>query len=260
MRIFGGVEGWVRKHFLIYRIARSAAPFICRFITLEEGFEILKFVSPVNSNLTALDIGANDGTSIRMIRQFQKQVNIVAFDPLTKPKFDLSNVDFREYALSNSANSFSLFTPVVHGVALTQYSSFHSDKLRKQIEHDLGIERADYGIIEKTVQTRTLDSLNLSPFFIKIDVEGSERDVLEGSLETIKKYLPIILVEIQNLETYSLISSLLSQNGYVSISLDPSKNVCLEKISLNYQSQYLSSRNNYVWIPRQKSPTWAFGQ
>lgn len=260
MRKFGGIEGWVRKHFLIYRIARSAAPFICRFITLEEGFEILKFVSPVNSNLTALDIGANDGTSIRMIRQFQKKVNIVSFDPLTKPKFDLSNVDFREYALSNLASSFSLFTPIVHGVALTQYSSFHSEKLRKQIEHDLGIERSNYGIIEKTVQTRTLDSLNLNPFFIKIDVEGSESDVLKGSLETIKKYLPIILVEIQNLETYSSISSLLIESGYVSISLDPSKNICLEKISLNYQSQYLSSRNNYVWIPKVKSPTWTFRQ
>ena len=65
MRSFGSVEGWVRKHFLIYRIARSAAPFICKFITLEEGFDILKHISPTASNLVALDIGANVGlTSI----------------------------------------------------------------------------------------------------------------------------------------------------------------------------------------------------
>ena len=260
MRNFGSVEGWVRKHFLIYRIARSAAPFICKFVTLEEGFDILKHISPAASNLVALDIGANDGTSIRMIRQFQKKVNIVAFDPLTKPKFDLRNIDFREYALSNRAESFSLFTPIVHGVALTQYSSFHSEKLRKQIEHDLGIERTDYGVVEKSVQTLTLDSLKLSPFFIKIDVEGSEKDVLEGSLETIKRFLPVILVEIQNKETYSSIYDLLNENGYVSISLDPSKNLSTEKISLNFQNGYQSFRNNYVWIPRQKSPTWDFRQ
>ena len=184
----------------------------------------------------------------------------MAFDPLTKPKFDLRNIDFREYALSNRTESFSLFTPIVHGVALTQYSSFHSDKLRKQIEHDLGIERTDYGVVEKSVQTLTLDSLKLSPFFIKIDVEGSEKAVLEGSLETIKRFLPVILVEIQNQETYSSIYDLLNENGYVSISLDPSKNLSAEKIALNFQNRYQSSRNNYVWIPRQKSPTWDFRQ
>ena len=260
MRSFGSLEGWIRKHFIIYRIVRSAAPFICKFITLEEGFDVLKFISPTADDLVALDIGANDGTSIRMIRQFQKNVNIVAFDPLTKPKFDLKNIDFREFALSNKAESFSLFTPVVHGITLTQYSSFHSDKLRKQIEHDLGLERADYGVIEKSVQTRTLDSLQLSPFFIKIDVEGSEKDVLEGSLETVKRYLPIILVEIQNLETYSSICDLLIKNGYVSISLKPSENLCDERMTLNFQTEYQSSRNNYVWIPRQSSPSWRFRQ
>jgi len=68
------------------------------------------------------------------------------------------------------------------------------------------------------------------------------------------------LVEIQNQETYSSIYDLLSENGYVSIALDPSKNLSSEKISLNFQNGYQSSRNNYVWMPRQKSPTWDFRQ
>ena len=146
MRNFSGAENWVRKHFFIYRVVRRAAPFLCRFLALEDGFEVLKFITPAGSHYVALDIGANDGTSIRMIRKFQKSVRIIAFDPITRPRFNLRNVDFKEFALSNVKERFSLFTPIVHGKTLTQYSSFHSEKLRRQIEHDLGLEATDYGI------------------------------------------------------------------------------------------------------------------
>ena len=151
MRNFSGAENWVRKHFFIYRVVRRAAPFICKYIALEDGFEVLKYITPTDSALVALDIGANDGTSIRMIRKFQKSARVIAFDPVTRPRFNLRNVDFKEYALSNTEEMFSLFTPIVHGKTLTQYSSFHSEKLRKQIEHDLGLKVTDYGIVEKNL-------------------------------------------------------------------------------------------------------------
>src|SRR5207249_1370277 len=53
--------------------------------------------------------------------------------------------------------------------------------------------------IEKlTVRTETLDR-NLPagyvPAFIKIDVEGAERQVIEGGIETISKYKPIVVFE-----------------------------------------------------------------
>ena len=50
--------------------------------------------------------------------------------------------------------------------------------------------------IEKiTVEIKTLDSFQLKPEFIKIDVEGFEYQVLLGSEETIKKNRPILLIE-----------------------------------------------------------------
>ena len=260
MRNFTGVENWVRKHFFIYRVVRRAAPFICKYIALEDGFEVLKYITPTDSALVALDIGANDGTSIRMIRKFQKSARVIAFDPITRPRFNLRNVDFKEYALSNTEEMFSLFTPIVHGKTLTQYSSFHSEKLGKQIEHDLGLKVTDYGIVEKTVQAHTLDSLNLQPFFIKIDVEGAEKNVLEGSFATIDSHLPIILVEIQNIETYLLISREMKKHDYVCISLEPRTNLKNGKIDSNIISEYRNFQNNYVWIPIKPSSSWRFTQ
>ena len=258
MRAFSGVEGWIRRHFFVYRFVRSAAPFVCRFLTLEEGFQVLNFIKPLDANFVAIDVGANDGTSIRMIRQFQRNVPIVAFDPITRPKFNLKNIDFREFALSDEETHLSLYTPVVRGTTLTQYSSFHSEKLRRQIQHDLGVDRTEYGIIEKTIETRTLDSLKLSPFFIKIDVEGAEVSVIEGAKETILKYRPIVLVEIQNLETYKLIENIMISLNYVSISLKQKKNISKSKIEQNYEYVYLISQNNYVWIPKNISISWKF--
>lgn len=260
MRNFSKAEDWVRKHFFIYQAIRRAAPFICRFIALEDGFEVLKYINMSDRTYLALDIGANDGTSIRMIRKYQRSSKIVAFDPITRPRFNLKNVDFKEFALSNSSQKFSLFTPIVHGKTLTQYSSFHSEKLRSQIEHDLGLNSDDYGILEKVVEAQPLDLLNLTPFFMKIDVEGSEKAVLEGSFSTINTHLPVILIEIQNLDTFASISSEMDKHGYVCIALEPRKNLKHEKFNLNIIREYRISQNNYVWIPVKPSPSWKFAQ
>lgn len=43
----------------------------------------------------------------------------------------------------------------------------------------------------------TIDSLNVNPDLIKIDVQGHEKHVLEGAVETIKRSRPAIMVEVQ---------------------------------------------------------------
>lgn len=49
----------------------------------------------------------------------------------------------------------------------------------------------------------TLDEFQLTDIsYIKIDVEGYERKVLKGALETIKKYKPILVIEQNDITLY----------------------------------------------------------
>jgi FkbM family methyltransferase len=60
----------------------------------------------------------------------------------------------------------------------------------------INIEKAD-DKSKLIINIETLDSFNIDNVsFIKIDVEGHERKVLEGCINTIYKYKPTILIEI----------------------------------------------------------------
>jgi hypothetical protein len=50
-------------------------------------------------------------------------------------------------------------------------------------------------IEEQTCIIKVLDDLFLSPFFLKIDVQGYEVNVLEGGEHTVARNQPVILVE-----------------------------------------------------------------
>lgn len=49
---------------------------------------------------------------------------------------------------------------------------------------------------QRIVQACRLDTLHLSPQFIKIDVEGAEYAVLKGAVQTIEKHRPVVVLEI----------------------------------------------------------------
>ncbi len=258
MREFKGLEGWIRRHFTIYRLVRKSAPFLCRFVTLEEGFDFLGSVKPLSEQYLALDIGANDGTSIRMIKQYIPTAKIVAFDPVTRPNFDITGIDFREFALGSKPGSFEIFTPIVKSHRLTQYSSFQKAKMLNQLVHDLGISENEVMIDIKNVEVVELDSLELEVFFMKIDVEGFELDVLEGARSTIAKFLPAILVEIQSESTFHKVKVFLGELGYFSVLVEPKSNLNSERIHNNRFDTYNPKFNNYVWVPASEAPSWTF--
>ena len=63
----------------------------------------------------------------------------------------------------------------------------------------------------------TLDALDLSPFFVKIDVQGSELWVLEGGARTLEIHRPVLLVENPAIEAEV---AFLERFGYVAYRFD----------------------------------------
>jgi FkbM family methyltransferase len=258
MKRFSGFENSVRKNFFIYIFLRRLAPFICRFIDLEEGFSFSKQIEPQSTKYCILDVGSNDGTSIRMFRRYFPLVKIIAIDPIATPRFKLKNVTLIKSAVSEKEGSRTLVTPIVNGKQLTQYSSFYKEKMITQICSDMDLAETEVSTIVNEVNFNTIDNLEINPFFIKIDVEGAELEVLKGSLSVINRCNPVILVEIQNRNSYLAIKELLSGHGYINISPDKKSGKLISKDSITPISNFEDKTNNYVWINPSKPASWHF--
>lgn len=256
MKKFNSLEGAIRRNFYLYKILRRIAPFVCKFVPLEDGFNFLKLIENSNQDFVAIDIGANDGTSIRMIKKYKSNVKIESFDPISKPKFKLKNVNFHTFGLSNKAEKLEIFSPIVKGVVFTQYSSIYKDKLINQITSDMKLAENQVFIQKNLIELQTLDYFNFKPFFIKVDVEGAELAVLEGARSTIVQYLPVLLIEIQNQNMYEEIENFLQNINYFCV--DPGSFKFVEGRVPENLGKFSTNTNNYVWVPRELSPSWAF--
>lgn len=255
MREFSFLETFVRRNFFLYKRVRSIAWKISSHVDLEYGFKILDLVKPNQENLVVVDVGCNDGTSISMIRRRVRSL-IVAIDPVEEPQGKPKNVKYLKLALGASRSSQEIFSPVYKNNVLTQYSSIDDEGSRRQFSQDSGIHLRSISSKSTRIEIVTLDSLNLNPFFIKIDVEGMEMSVLLGAFDTISRFKPIILVEIQSKNSFDEISNLLSNLNY--------RCVFLNKLGVfphggfaQKESRYTAT-NNFLWIPETPSNSWSW--
>ena len=258
MKRFSGFENTIRKNFFIYIFLRRLAPFICKYIDLEEGFNFSKQIRPLNTDFCILDVGSNDGTSIRMFRRYFPLVKIFAVDPITTPRFKVKNVTLIKAALSDKAGNRTLVTPIVNGKQLTQYSSFYKEKMISQICSDMALLETEVSTIVNEVSFNTIDNLSVTPFFIKIDVEGAELEVLKGSLNVIKMYNPVILIEIQNIKSYMDIKELLSLYGYINIDPNKKSTDLITRATMSEITDFKQDTNNYVWINQTSPISWDY--
>jgi len=151
-----------------------------------------------------LDIGANRGQSIEAIRIFQPTAKIEAFEPnplladaLTKRYRGDNSLRINNVGLGSQEESASLFVPF--------YRNFMYDGLASFSEEDattwLNSERlwrfnpALLTIKKVPCTISTLDDFDLDPVFVKIDVQGFEREVLAGGEQMLLRAQPVILVE-----------------------------------------------------------------
>lgn len=172
-------------------------------IPFEDCFRAIKFF-PEIKNAQYLDIGGNVGLGVEAVLMYNKSCVVHSFEPnpetfnvLRKLLKGNGRVKLYNFGLGSKEGELELFVPVYKGYIFSGLASFDPGSAKSWLGRgNLFFYNEKYLEIKKLIcRVKRLDDLGLDPFFIKLDVEGFEYQVLRGGEETIKKSKPIILIE-----------------------------------------------------------------
>lgn len=189
-----------------------------------------------------IDIGANYG--LRSLYFMTKSRKCILFEPNDSLKpitervinyNNIKNITLVNKALSDKNDKQKFYI---------SQSTYLSSLDKKHAE-------SDNVVLEKDVELIALDSYLLTEFndqpvaYIKIDVEGHEKQVCMGALDTIKKFKPALLIEI--LDHNHAIIDFLKEEGYFCFGIDHFKSK-LELIPSAKVEFYKNKIFDYLFI------------
>ncbi len=173
-----------------------------------------------SKNLTSqlvFDCGANIGMFILWVRYFNKRCKIVAFEP-SQHTFELlrrnievngiMNCEINKIALSRAHGTKDFYT--INDEIQVLNSGLYLDQ---DLPHSKEVVNTD--VLSNYVQGQTID-------FLKLDIEGSEYDVIEdisntGALSHIKEMIVEVHFPSKHEEKYSKMLKSLQSSGKISI-------------------------------------------
>ncbi len=183
--------------------------------------ELAMLGSFVGKGGVAVDIGANEGIYAFALSELGAVVHAFEANP-TFADFAKRSLGKRatvhKYALSNETGKASFFVPLAEDGSELHFAG-NLKNSHSQFERQTVIK----------VELRTLDSFALTNVqFIKVDVEGSELEVLEGARETIFRDHPALLLELLS-GTYkdplAITREVCEKYGYTAFVVDKGKRV-----------------------------------
>lgn len=151
-----------------------------------------------------LDIGANVGMSALSIFTLKPNAKVISFEPnpmnysyLDKLTDKFTDFQYFPVGLGEQASSLDFYYPIYNQRPMTALGSCDRQKAASWLNEDtvFFFDAQQLQVEKITIEIRTLDSFNLEPDFIKIDVEGFEHQVLLGAEKTIHHCRPILLIE-----------------------------------------------------------------
>lgn len=206
-------------------------------------------IRAIRPGSTVIDIGAHLGYySVLMSHLTGAQGLVHALEPtpeiyrvLDTNTRRLNNVKTGRLAIGKNRTRHILHVFALHE---SEYNSLVNPKAPKQYR-------------KIPVEVETLDAYcrdrNLSPDFVKIDVEGTEADVLTGAARTLSSSRPELAIELRVDafdELYAPVLSRLVNLGYTAYSIDPEGHLKhADDVEATLRATGLES-DNFIFRPR----------
>lgn len=166
--------------------------------------ELLFLRTYLTNNMVFADIGANQGEFSLYAASRLKEGTVLAFEPVASTRNlliennrlnNFSNIKIFDFGLSDIEAEIPIYTSLDHTAHAGRHeglSSLYKSNDRSHIEQMVTVKNFDDIFYDKLAK---LD-------FVKIDIEGAELFALRGMKNSLLKFKPLILIEI-NEETFN---------------------------------------------------------
>lgn len=169
----------------------------------EDDFNAFKLICQ-NRPQTFIDIGANVGMSALSFFTLKSDAKVISFEPnpINYPYLDklaarFDNFQYFPVGMGDQSGTLDFYYPIYNGKVMTALGSCDREKAKSWLNSDTiyFFDENKLEIAKISIDIKTLDSFELEPEFVKIDVEGFEYQVLLGGEKTINAHRPILLIE-----------------------------------------------------------------
>ena len=244
------IEYFIKKNFFSEKFLLKKR--LIRAIKKNYDQEISLLGKIIDKDLESIDVGVYRGVYSYQMAKLSSHVHSFEPNPLIYPYLEknlkkiIKNLSLYNIALSDKSEIVDLKIPNRFDV-LNKNNYEERFKLGLATIHKENIlENNQFSLFK--VRAEKLDNLikNKNIGFIKIDVEGHERNVLIGAESIIKKYKPKLLIEIEERHTSEKVENIIgfiNDFGYNSFFSDGYNLIETKKLK-NY-----SKKNNFFFIP-----------
>ena len=209
----------------------------------------------------ALDVGVYRGVYSYKLSQNFKNIHSFEPNPLLFPYLEknlikiISNVKLYNVALSNENGFAELKLPL-------RSKSIFKDNIEELFQLGAATMHPNNDIDKYKkvpIKMKKLDDIEIRNKIglIKIDVEGHERNVLQGGIETVKNNKPVLLVEIEQRHTKTPITEIITfinSIGYKAFISRENDLIEIDKV------RDLKKENNFFFLPLDHKLIQSFGQ
>lgn len=196
--------------FLVMRLFRKILrkPF-------ESDFMAIQFF-PNRDQALFLDVGGNRGQSTEAILLYAQNVFIQIFEPvkmlndrLERQFRKMQHVQVNKFALGDRPCEQRIYIPFYRKWMFDGLTSLDKENPRLWLKENLyNYKESLFSLQDDICEIRTLDQLDLKPFFIKLDIQGYEYQALKGGDKTIRENEPILLIEAPDQKIIDYLSGL----------------------------------------------------